>query len=60
LPAALGATATAVPLLAVGETGALVVGAADVGAADVGAAAEGFEWLAATLAVSVGSRTVFP
>jgi hypothetical protein len=44
-----------VPLLAVGETGALVLGAADVGAADAGAA-----WLAATLAVPVGSLTAFP
>jgi hypothetical protein len=49
-----------VPLLAVGDTGALVLGAADVGATDVGAADAGAVWLAATLAVSVGSLTVFP
>jgi hypothetical protein len=55
LPAAPGATVTVVPLLAVGETGALVLGAADVGSADVGAA-----WLVATLAVGVGSLTAFP
>jgi hypothetical protein len=49
-----------VPLLAVGDTGALVLGAADVGATDVGAADAGVVWLAATLAVPVGSLTVFP
>jgi hypothetical protein len=44
-----------VPLLAVGETGALVLGAADVGATDVGTA-----WLATTLGVPVGSLSAFP
>jgi hypothetical protein len=44
-----------IPLLAVGETGALVLGAADVGMTDAGTG-----WLAATLALPVGSLTAFP